>query len=465
MSDRAPQIGGKIRRLRRQKELSQVELAGAVGISPSYLNLLEHNRRKVTVALLFAFSDYFGIAPGELGEGDEGQLLGDLMEAFGDELFADFDLTNQEVRDFAFANPVVGRAVLRLFDGYRDRAGRESGAIEDNETRPPATEAISDFLQENANHFPPLEEAAERVREDVDRASDSFELGLSAYLENVFDLRWRSAPLPKGLARQLAPSGRVLQVSETMPRESATFSVAHHLAQLAASEEIEAILEGSSLPEEALGLARNALASYFAGALLMPYEPFLQACKDLRYDVERLEYRFHCSFEQVCHRMTTLQRPGQAGVPMHLIRTDVAGNISKRFSLSGIHIPRHAGACPRWNVHTAFLQPGRLNVQISEMPDGRRFFCLARSIEKGGHGHNAPRRQVSIGLGCDIVHARKLVYSDGLDLKAESQVVPIGVTCTICPRRGCEHRAHPPADHRYELDPTERPETLLGSLR
>ncbi|VAW22486.1 Transcriptional regulator, Xre family, partial [hydrothermal vent metagenome] len=191
---------------------------------------------------------------------------------------------------------------------------------------------------------------------------------------------------------------------------------------------------------------------------------FIKACFEHRYDVERIARQFNASFEQVCHRMTTLQRPGAAGLPLHLVRTDIAGNISKRFSMSGIHIPRHSGACPRWNVYGAFLQPGRINVQLSQMPDGEIYFCIARSFEKGGFRHNAQRRHFSIGLGCHISHAARMIYSDGIDLSNTTQIVPIGVGCRICPRMACEQRAHPPANHRFEKDPTQRPQNLYGRI-
>ena len=461
-----PQIGGRIRRLRRQARITQADLAQRLGVSASYLNMIEHNRRKLTVPLLFGLAGIFGIEPGELAECDDARLTGDLMELFGDEIFVDTDVTNQDIRDFAQSNPPVARAVMRLFDEYR-RLSDQRGTLRSEETAPfhRATEAISDFLQENANHFPTLEDAAKRVRRDVDAASDTFEIGLRAWLNNVWGLDWRRVSLPPGTGRRPSADGRTLQVSELLPRESALFTVCHYLGGLAASEAIEAIIESAGLTVgDAPDLARNVLASYFAGALMMPYLPFLSACTETRYDIDSIARRFGASFEQVCHRMTTLQRPGALGVPMHLIRTDIAGNISKRFSLSGIHIPRYAGACPRWNVYAAFLQHGRINVQISQMPDGGTYFCVARSLEKGGYRHNDPRRVFSIGLGCDIAHAKRLVYSDGLDLTDTAQIVPIGVSCRICPRMNCAERAHPPADHRFSTEHGMRGETLYRGM-
>lgn len=467
MQETEPRIGSRIQRLRRQSRISQAELAGQLGISASYLNLIEHNRRRITVPLLMKVAGQFGIEPGELVENDESRLVGDLMEIFGDDVFTDSQLTNQDIRDLATSNPTVGRAIVRLFDQYRAlRTAKLTGASPDeNAGYHPATDAVSDFIQEAGNYFPMLEEAAERVRHDIESASDSFEYGLKTYLFNVFGLQWRPAPLPAGIARRYDPERREILTSEMLPAESALFTIAHQLGSLAASVQIDALIESSNLPADAPVLARNALASYFAGALLMPYEPFLKACKETRYDIERIQRRFRTSFEQVCQRMTTLQRPGRAGIPLHLVRTDIAGNISKRFSLSGIHISRHSGACPRWNVYAAFLHPERINVQISQMPEGQRYFCIAKAITKGGHRHNAPRRHLSIGLGCHISHASSMVYSDGMDLSDPSQSVPIGIGCRICPRLDCEQRAHPQTDQRFTLDENEMAESFYASAR
>ena len=458
------QIGGRISRLRRQRRLSQADLAAAIGISGSYLNLIEHNRRKITVPLLLKIAGYFGVEAGELADSDEGRLAGDLMEMFGDEVFADADVTNIEVRDLAHANPAAARAILRLYDRFRV-AGHAAPAATGDEPEHfhLATDRISDFLQEHANHFPSIEEAAERIRADIDNTSDGFEPGLKAYLFNVFGIEVRLASLPHGIARTYDRVQNRLLVADVLPAESATFLVAHQLGQLAAGAQIDRLVE--ELPEgDAPMLGRNVLAAYFAAALLMPYGPFQRACRDFRYDIERLGRRFGASFEQVCHRMTTLQRPGAMGIPLHLVRTDIAGNISKRFSLSGIHIPRHSGACPRWNVYSAFLSPERITVQLSQMPDGERYFCIARAFSKGDHRHNAPRRHFSIGLGCSILHAKELIYSDGIDLSNPNGFVPIGVGCRICPRMECGQRAHPPADYRFRLDESVRPESLYARM-
>jgi predicted transcriptional regulator/transcriptional regulator with XRE-family HTH domain len=451
-------IGGRVQRMRRQKTMSQADLAAVLGISASYLNLIEHNRRRITVPLLLKLCSHFGIEAGELAESDESRLVGDLMEAFGDNIFAESNLTNHDIRDLASSNPGVGRAMIHLFDRYR--ALRQTSTPPLEVGHHVATDAISDFIQENSNYFSTLETAAERIRDAIDEVTDTFDHGLKRYLFNVHGLKWRLAALPPGVALRLDAAKGELVTADVLPIESSIFAVAHHVALLAAGAEIDRLIAGSALPADAYALARNALAAYFAAALVMPYEPFLSACRETRYDIDRIARRFGASFEQVCHRMTTLQRPTHSGIPLHLIRTDIAGNISKRFSLSGIHIPRHSGACPRWNVYGAFLHPEQINIQISQMPEGQRYFCVAKSITKGGHRHNAPRRYLSIGLGCHIGYASAMVYSDGVDVSNPALAVPIGVGCRICPRLDCAQRAHPPSGHRVSLDQEQRSENL-----
>lgn len=461
MANAELQIGGRIKRLRHQKGLNQTQLAEALDISASYLNLIEHNRRRITVPLLFRIAGYFGVEPGELAENDDGRLTGDLMELFGDDLFADSDLTNQDIRDLVQAHPAVGRAVLKLFDRVKELQRPEAQREVSGPGYNLVTEAVSDFLQENANYFATLEAAAERVRAEIDNASDNFEQGLKDYLFNVFGIETRHKSLPDGVMLRMEDQGRVLALSDTLEPRSALFATARQLARLISEQEITDLIDKSTLPQpDSLGLVQSVLASYTAAALVMPYGPFLATCRETRYDIERIGRRFRATFEQVCHRMTTLQRPGMSGIPLHLVRTDIAGNVSKRFSLSGIHIPRHSGACPRWNIYAAFLNPGQINIQLSQMPDGRRYFCIAKAVIKGGYSYRSPRRHLSIGLGCSISQAHQMIYADGIDLNDGNGTVPIGVGCRICPRQDCGQRAHPAADHRFPLDPTQRMDNL-----
>jgi predicted transcriptional regulator len=216
--------------------------------------------------------------------------------------------------------------------------------------------------------------------------------------------------------------------------------------------------------DESRALSKVALANYFAGAVLMPYAPFLEAAKQERYDIDVLGRRFRVGFEQVCHRLTTLRRPGAEGVPFHMMRIDVAGNISKRFSASGIRFARFSGACPRWNVFAAFLTPGMIRIQVSRMPDGNVFFCMARTIQKDSGGYHAQHPVQAIGLGCRVEYARELVYSDGIDVNAVDTCVPVGVSCRVCERTDCEQRALPSLRVPLRVDQNVRGVSLYAPI-
>ena len=234
---------------------------------------------------------------------------------------------------------------------------------------------------------------------------------------------------------------------------SRNFHLASQVAYLEANDVINKVIKDNNVEsEEVEPLLKLSLLNYYAAAFMMPYNDFLKSAKLHKYDVEILMHHYACSFEQVTHRLTNLQRPGNEGVPFHFLKTDIAGNVSKRFSLSGIHIPRHGGSCPRWNVYTAFLNPGKIHPQISKMPDGQVYFCIARAFEKGIEKHGMPKSFVSIGLGCDMKYAKDLIYSEGIDLNNKKLQMPIGVSCRICPRVECQQRAFPPIDKELKLD-------------
>jgi predicted transcriptional regulator/transcriptional regulator with XRE-family HTH domain len=450
-------IGGKIKKLRRDKNINQKTLASDLGISASYLNLIERNRRGLTVDLLLKLAGLFEIDITELSQQNDAHIASDLMEVFGDILFADFDMTNKDIQDLATENPEIGKAFIRLYDKYQ--ADLKPSSIKDsslnhgglkNTTASPSkpneymSDLTSDFLQEHNNYFPSLEDAAERIRSDLNLTHDDLFQSLKSFAHNTFGLRVRSAELPENQPYNFNEDYNMLVISNYLPQSSRIFILAKYIATLATQMEIEKIIVDQYFEDPEIEIFLKAiLARYVAGAIIMPYDEILNHAKKTRYDIDLLSRLFGCSFEQVCHRLTTLQRAGSKGIAFHFIRTDIAGNISKRFSTSGIQIPRYGGACPRWNIYSAFMQSGQINTQISEMPDGQVYFCIARSFTKGLRRFGAPVRHFSIGLGCKFTHAKSLVYSDGIDLKNSEQIVPIGVNCRICPRKNCSERAFP----------------------
>ncbi|HMV66747.1 MAG TPA: short-chain fatty acyl-CoA regulator family protein [Myxococcota bacterium] len=464
------QIGTRLRSLRRRAGMSQTRLAALVGVSASYLNLIEHNRRRLPAELMFKLADALKIDAREVATDEATALREELLEALADPVFDEAGLKATDVRDVAAQHPAIARAIALLYRRYRGAqetveklgslvGGGSAGA----ELSRLPSEEVNDFIQRNMNWFPELEEAAEDVWQRHRLRGELLFEGLERVLERDLRVAVRiHAADADPVVRRYDPHTRVLSLSETLAPRSRHFQMAHQLGLLMLEEAFERAADDAQLTtEESRRLARMVLANYFAGALLMPYEPFFEAAERERYDVELLGHRFRASFEQVCHRLTCLRRPGREGVPFHFVKTDTAGNVSKRFSGSGIGFARFSGGCPRWNVCTTFQWPGRIRTQLSRMPDGAVYFCIARTVEKRHGGYKAPETLYAVGLGCRVEYAPRLVYADGVDL-ARAEVVPIGTNCRVCDRLDCEQRAFPSLRHALELDENVRRIAFYG---
>ena len=250
---------------------------------------------------------------------------------------------------------------------------------------------------------------------------------------------------------------KIFLVSDYLTFETKKLYAGAQVAQLEANEIIQEYLNTFSFPtQESRKLSNVALLNYAGAAIIMPYKPFYEECIKQRYDVELLQNTFAVSFEQVAHRITCLQNQQMKGIPFHMLRADVAGNISKRFSLSGIEIPRYGGACPRWNIYKAFTMPGKINAAISKMSNGEKYICIARTVEKGIGKHGMEKTLLSIGLGCQVKYAKDFVYADSLNLNDKNTETPIGVNCRTCDRKDCQQRAFPPLHKKFDIDLNKR---------
>ncbi len=462
-----PRLGSKVRAHRRRASLTQVELARRLGISPSYLNLIEHNQRPLTAPLLIKLAKELELDFDDFAADSDARLAHDLIEVFADPFFDEHALVAAEMGELASSHPSVARAVLDLYDAWQqareEAEGMAARMADDQEFRGVTrsrlpSEDVNDFIQKKMNYFAELEEAAEQLWKDAELEMGARYRGMVRYLESLgVEVTVGAVGSNRGALRRFDPERRRVILSEALPPNGRNMQLAVQIGLLTQHEYFDAIVEEADLPnEQARVLTRLVLANYFAGAVLMPYRPMLAAAQGERYDVELIGHRFGTSFEQVCHRLTTLRRPGEEGVPFHMLRVDMAGNISKRFSASGIRFARFAGACPRWNVFTAFQTPGRITTQVSTMPDGVTFFCVARTVAKGRGGYHSTQSLQAIGLGCQLEYARELVYGDGLDIDTLDRSVPVGVTCRLCERTDCDQRAFPSLRQPLRVDENVR---------
>ena len=475
-----PRFGKKVRALRARAGLTQAALAGRLGVSPSYLNLIEHDHRALPTELLLRLAQALDVDLRSFAADEDAQLVADLAEVFGDPLFEEHPLTRRDLADFVTASPDVARAVLALHQAHvatranaealaervldsqdtaaDDASDAASGVVRGDsvphgEPAPGvdrvrlSSEQVGDLLQRHLNHFPALELAAERLWRAARLEQESLYAGLAAHLERAHGVHVRVATVRemRGAIRRFDPVRRELLLSEVLRRGSRNFQIASQIGLLAEREVINAVIADAPLTsDESRTLARVSLAGYFAAAVLMPYTEFLAAAEETRYDVELLGHRFRVGWEQTCHRLTTLRRPGAEGVSFYMVRVDLAGNISKKFSAAGIRFPRFSGLCTLWNVHAAFLQPGVVRAQCSRLPDGTAVFAVARTVRRHAGDYHAPPVLHSVGIGCALADARRLVYADGVELAGPTAGVPIGVTCRLCERVDCHARAFPP---------------------
>jgi predicted transcriptional regulator/DNA-binding XRE family transcriptional regulator len=447
----APLIGRAVRRLRTEQALTQQGLAAKLGISASYLNLIEHEQRPVTAALLIKLAETLKVDLASLSGSQERQLEAGLREVFADPLL-DQQVDGRDLAALASDSPAAARGILALYRAWRVAREESSGiALPSGRRLLMPNEEARDVIHERSNHFPELEAAAEAISTTLPTAPSDRDYAIIDRLRRSHGLHVTVGPL-EGALRRYEPSTRRFALSEQLPRESQAFHLAFQLVLLEARDAIEAQIAAiAPTSTEAASLIRLALLNYTAAAVLLPYAAFREAASALRHDVQGLEARFGASYEQVCQRLSSLQRTGARGVPFFFLRVDPAGNVSKRFSAAGFPFARFGGSCPRWVVHGAFGQPGRIHVQVAQLPDGATFLCFARSVTgRAAHWGEPPPTHV-IAMGCDIGHAASLVYADGIEL--ERAAVGIGLSCRLCDREGCRSRAFPPLEHRLVLDP------------
>ena len=462
MSQLDAKIGPKIKSFRRQLGLQANKLAEQLGISPSYLNLIESGKRKIDGDLLIKVCEELKIELSDLTNKSDLNLVNDISELLDDQLFEDLDILGPEVKDLVNTNPNIARALIKLGDNYKQKdheiiskVETLSGKIIDSRKTSFPGEVISDFLQEKKNYFPKLEEFANKIFDKVQLNNRTRYVALCDFLRTEYSINVKDIIPEEGkpFSKIFNKNNKELLLSEYNSLETKKLHAAAQIAQEGAINEINDYLSEFKFPsDEAKRLTKIALLNYCAAAILMPYKLFHSECKKLKYDLELLQNTFATSFEQVAHRVTCLQDPKLPGIPFHMLRVDIAGNISKRFSLSGIEIPRYGGACPRWNVYSAFTRPGVIQAAVSKMSNGKKYVCIAKTVEKGVGRYGRKKSMLSIGLGCEAKYAKDFVYTENLNLNDKKTEIPIGVSCRTCDRLDCSQRAFPPLHKKFDVD-------------
>lgn len=463
MADQKIFAGPRVRRLRNGLELTQTAMAEALGISPSYLNLIERNQRPLTVQLLLKLSATFKVDLEEL-QGETGGTVAALKEVFSDPLIAAELPGDQELIEVAEAAPNVAAGVLKLFRAYREQAERLSDlsdllAREGHETVAAGTkmpiDEVRGVLERRPNHFGEIDAAAEAFHARLAPGDDLYG-ALRDWLRREHGIVVRTLPVHAmpNLKRRYDRHSMRLFLSERLSPFDRLREVAVEACQLALAEEIGRELDALAFSgSEARRIGRFELARYAAHALMMPYETFRSAAQRARYDIDMLRSRFNVSYEQAANRLTTLGRAGQEGVPFFLMEIDNAGHRFRRSGARGFPQARFGGDCPKLNIHAAFSQPGQVLADAVEFTDGSSFLVVSRTLEGPQAGFDERVRRTALLIGCDFSFRDEVVYGQALALRADGPAVTaVGTACRLCERQGCLSRAEPPITRPLGLD-------------
>ncbi|HWT49313.1 MAG TPA: acetate metabolism transcriptional regulator RamB [Mycobacterium sp.] len=455
-------VGFRVRQLRNERGFSQAALAQMLEISPSYLNQIEHDVRPLTVAVLLRITEVFGVDATFFASQDDTRLVAELREVTMDRDL-DIDVDPTEVAEMVGAHPALARAVVTLHRRYRITTAQLAAATEERFSDGSGSgsitmphEEVRDYFYQRQNYLHELDTAAEDLTIQMRLHHGDLARELTRRLTEVHGVHiTRRIDLGDTVLHRYDPKTKTLEISNHLSSGQQVFKMAAELAYLEFGDLIDSMVEeGKFTSEESHTLARLGLANYFAAAAVLPYRQFHDVAENFRYDVERLSSFYSVSYETIAHRLSTLQRPTMRGVPFSFIRVDRAGNMSKRQSATGFHFSSSGGTCPLWNVYETFANPGKILVQIAQMPDGRNYMWVARTVERRAARYGQPGKTFAIGLGCELRHAHRLVYSEGLDLSGDPNIAatPIGAGCRVCERDNCPQRAFPALGRALDLD-------------
>jgi len=457
-----------LRRLRDAHGISQAELARQLDLSASYLNQIEHDHRPLTPSYLPRLCKLFCVGPEYFSEEEDLRHIADLREASGDPFFGSKLISNKEAEAAVRSSPDVVQRFLNLYRNWRAvtqenallRARHENTNSHGSASSSPLPyDEVRDWVQSHRNYFDSVDRAAEQIAESLNIDNGDIRADLVRFIDtrHHVEVERTAGLIEKGLVWRLDRSAKKLFIAAGIAVERQTFALAHVIGLLEQKNQINKLIHSAHLgSEEARSLARVCLANYFAGALILPYRRFLAEAQTQRYDIDRLQIRFGVTFEQVCHRLSTLQRPRASGIPFWFVKADIAGNVLKQSSATRFQFARFGGSCPLWNVHHAFSHPGRILVQLARTPDGVAYLSIARTVGPGGNSYLSRPRAVAVGLGCEIDHADETVYSSGLNVKGIDTPELIGPGCRTCERLDCRHRSVPPLGFQLDVGSAER---------
>ena len=489
MADTKIFAGPRVRRIRTSMELTQTAMAEELGISPSYLNLIERNQRPLTAQLVLKLVSTYQVAPEDLQPTGEAGSVPALREVFADPLLSGELPGPQELLELSDGAPNAAIGIVKLYRAYREQQERlsdlsrlmgEGGQIPETSANQMPVDAVRSVFENNPWCFPSLERAAERILKAL---GDDQELMASIYnlLRSDHGLAVQVLPvetMPIWRKRLDKHSGRLF-VSERLQRADRVELLVQELVLRRESdildEEIELLkIEG----DEAKRLARMELSRYTALCVLMPYDRFLRAAERLSYDPLLLATRFETGFSQVAERLVSLQDKSaghRVGLPFFALQVDQGGNLLRKVGAKGFPTARFGGGCPKLAIHAAFSKPDEMIAERVVSSDGTVYLTLSKTIDGPFEGAGDRPRRTAVLLGLEDAQASKrllaanegsikrvsenedsgvenLAYARLLPDPIRVPPLPIGPSCRLCERTNCAARSAPPITRPLGLD-------------
>ena len=474
-------VGTRLKQLRKERELSQATLAHTLGLSASYVNQIENDSRPLTSSVLRKITHVFGIDEAFFSREDDSRLVAEVHDVTLDREVCPTSIDVQEVADLVHTHPELARALVDIHRRYRNVSDklslvteeRNRSDVEDSSTGSDALtmphEEVRDFFYARQNYIDSLDVGAEELAgtlglgvpninhvEDCVATRLTSKYGVEVRYISHLDATGNGHPdtAEHMVQHRFSPDTGVLTIDAHLTSGQKAFRMATELAYLEVGDQLHSLVDEDPrfTSDESRQLAVRGAATYYAAALVLPYTNFHAQAERAGYDIEYLSTAYGMGYETICHRLSTLQRPKLRGIPWTFVRVDRAGNVSKRQPATGFHFTHSGGTCPLWNVYETFSYPGKVMRQLAQMPDGRTYMWVARTVKHYRRRFGQPGKVFAIGLGCEARHAERTVYAEGLDLSDLAAATPIGPGCRVCSRTECPQRAFPSILHDIRIN-------------
>lgn len=421
--------GSRIRERRQIAGLRQAELARQVGISASYINLIEHNRRRIGGKLLLDIARVLNVDPTLLTEGAEAALVASLREAAADAGVASVEMDRAE--EFA------GR-----FPGWAE-------VISTLHRRALSLERTVETLSDRLSHDPHLAESLHEVLSTA--AAIRSTAGILAETDDL-TAEWRDR-FHRNLdqdSRRLADSSKSLMTylddssdpgeGRAIPqKEAEAFIAANHAhfpgLETGQSSVEELVRDAPELTSSAARqISRRILRQYAEDADAMPLDSLRTELGRIGVDPLALAREFGVGVPAILRRLATMPTD-DTGIGLGLVICDASGSILFRKPVEGFALPRYGETCPLWPIYAALSRPMAPLRQRVRQPgrENALFDCVAISEPVGEPSYDRDPTYQSTMLIMQVPGPSN----------DDSTATPVGASCRICPRDACSARREP----------------------